>query len=130
MNLLNQHDMTGGITIMRLFLVGHFMAFFIQSFTSISFAVSNPRKNKAMLFKWGFKYFSLAKQLVYLREHGIMLGSRMRSGRKVFLYMVKSLFVEVVYLNDSLDREPERLEIFNNLSQLNQYLEREFRTNF
>jgi len=55
------------------------------------------------LFKWGFKYFSLTKQLDYLREHGIMLGSRMRDNRKVFLYMVKSTFVEVMYKNDSIE---------------------------
>ncbi len=82
------------------------------------------------LFKWGFKYFSLTKQLVYLREHGVMLGSRMRNDRKVFLYMVKSTFVEVMYKNDSIEKEAERLEVFNNLNHLNQYLEKEFKTSF
>jgi hypothetical protein len=82
------------------------------------------------LFKWGFKYFSLTKQLDYLREHGIMLGSRMRNDRKVFLYMVKSTFVEVMYKNDSIDKEAERLEVFNNLNHLNQYLESEFKATF
>jgi hypothetical protein len=82
------------------------------------------------LFKWGFKYFSLTKQLDYLREHGIMLGSRMRDNRKVFLYMVKSTFVEVMYKNDSIEKEAERLKVFNNLNQLNQYLENEFKTTF
>ncbi|MBI1768087.1 MAG: hypothetical protein HY015_00805 [Bacteroidetes bacterium] len=83
-----------------------------------------------MWFKWGFKYFSLSKQLEYLREHGIMLGSRMRNDRKVFLYMVKNLFVEVIYQNDSIEKEAEQLAIFNNLSHLNQYLEKEFKTTF
>lgn len=82
------------------------------------------------LFKWGFKYFSLTKQLDYLREHGVMLGSRMRNDRKVFLYMVKSTFVEVMYKNDSIEKEAERLEVFNNLNHLNQYLEKEFKTSF
>jgi len=82
------------------------------------------------LFKWGFKYFSLTKQLDYLREHGVMLGSRMRNDRKVFLYMVKSTFVEVMYKNDSIEREAERVEVFNNLNHLNQYLENEFRATF
>ena len=83
-----------------------------------------------MLFKWGFKYFSLSRQLEYLREHGIMLGSRVRKDRKVFLYMVKNLFVEVVYRNDSIELEAEKLAIFNNLNHLNQYLEKEFKTAF
>jgi hypothetical protein len=82
------------------------------------------------LFKWGFKYFSLSKQLDYLREHGVMLGSRMRNDRKVFLYMVKSTFVEVMYKNDSIEKEAERLEVFKNLNHLNQYLENEFKTSF
>ncbi len=82
------------------------------------------------MFKWGFKYFSIAKQLEYLREHGIMLGSRMRNDRKVFLYMVKSTFVEVMYKNDSIEKEPEHLEVFKNLNHLNQYLEKEFKTSF
>ena len=86
--------------------------------------------NIMSLFKWGFKYFSLTKQLVYLREHGVMLGSRMRNDRKVFLYMVKSTFVEVMYKNDSIEKEAERLEVFNNLNHLNQYLEKEFKTSF
>lgn len=83
-----------------------------------------------MFFKWGFKYGSVTKQLDYLREEGIMLGSRMRKDRKVFFYMVKSLFVEVIYKNDSVEKEPERLEVFNNLTHFNQYLEREFKTSF
>jgi hypothetical protein len=83
-----------------------------------------------MLFKWGFKHFSLAKQLDYLRVHGIMLGSRMRNDRKVFIYIVKSFFVEVMYKNDNIEREPERLEVFNNLNHLNQYLEKDFKTSF
>ncbi|MBS1486563.1 MAG: hypothetical protein JST43_03170 [Bacteroidetes bacterium] len=83
-----------------------------------------------MLFGWGFKYFSVTKQLAYLRAHGIMLGTRMRKDRKVFLYMVKNLFVEVMYKNDSVDREFEKLEIFNSLQHLNQYLEKEFRASF
>ncbi|HLZ17156.1 MAG TPA: hypothetical protein VKQ08_08950 [Cyclobacteriaceae bacterium] len=83
-----------------------------------------------VMFKWGFKYFSLTKQLDYLRKHGVMLGSRMRNNRKVFLYMVKSTFVEVMYKNDSIEKEAERLEVFNNLNHLNQYLENEFKTSF
>jgi hypothetical protein len=83
-----------------------------------------------MLFKWGFKYFSVTRQLEYLREHGVMLGSRMRNDRKVFLYMVKSVFVEVMYKNDSIEKEAERLEIFTNLNHLNQYLEKEFKASF
>ncbi len=86
--------------------------------------------NIMSIFKWGFKYFSVTKQLDYLREHGVMLGSRMRNDRKVFIYMVKSTFVEVMYKNDSIEKDAERVQIFNNLGHLNQYLEREFKASF
>ncbi len=83
-----------------------------------------------MIFKWGFKYFSLTKQLDYLKEHGIMLGSRMHNDRMVFLYMVKNFFVEVIYKNDSLEKEVEKLNVFSSVGQLNQYLEKEFKNSF
>ena len=59
-----------------------------------------------------------------------MLGTRLRNGRKVYLYMLKDFFVEVVFQNDNLDLQPERLETFSNLNNLNVYLEKEFRTAF
>jgi hypothetical protein len=83
-----------------------------------------------MIFKWGFKHFSLSKQLEYLKEHGIMLGSRMHNDRMVFLYMVKSFFVEVIYKNDTLEKEVEKLNVFSSLNHLNQYLEKEFKSSF
>lgn len=83
-----------------------------------------------MIFKWTFKYSSAAKKIEHLRERGIMLGSRFRNGRKVYLYMLKDFFVEVMFQNDDLDLAPERLETFSNLSNLNSYLEKEFRSAF
>ena len=61
---------------------------------------------------------------------GIMLGSRVSQGRKVYIYMLQDFFVEVVYQQDNMQLNPERLETFSNLDNLNSYLEREFRTAF
>ncbi|HCW09314.1 MAG TPA: hypothetical protein DGG95_18315 [Cytophagales bacterium] len=83
-----------------------------------------------MWFKWGFKYFTPDKQLEYLREHGVMLGSRVRNERKVFLYIVKNFFVEVVYKNDSIEMDAESLNIFTNLNYLNRYLEEELNSTY
>jgi hypothetical protein len=83
-----------------------------------------------MLFNLFFKYLSESKKLHYVREHGVMIGSRMRNERKVFLYMIKDLFVEVVYKDDNMDESAERLGTFTSLSGLNSYLEREFKTAF
>ena len=83
-----------------------------------------------MFFKLVFKYYSESKRIALLKEEGIMLGTRQRNGRKVYLYMLKDFFVEVVYQKDEIDLEPEKLETFSNLDNLNSYLEREFHTAF
>ena len=83
-----------------------------------------------MFFKLIFKYFSAAKKMEVLREGGVILGTRVRGGRKIYLYMLKDFFVEVVYQGDNLDLDAERVETFSNLDNLNSYLEREFRTAF
>jgi hypothetical protein len=75
--------------------------------------------------KWFFKFFSENKKVEYLRDRGILLGSRIRNGRKIYLYMIKDFFVEVIFRNDSIDMEPEKLETFNSLKKLNLYLEKE-----
>ncbi|MGE0771037.1 MAG: hypothetical protein AB7K37_04955 [Cyclobacteriaceae bacterium] len=76
-------------------------------------------------FKWFFRFFSPSTKVDYLKDQGILLGSRIRQGRKIYLYMIKDIFVEVIFKNDSIDQEPERLETFNSLKKLNMYLERE-----
>ena len=83
-----------------------------------------------MFFKLIFKYYSESKRIALLKEEGIMLGTRQRNGRKVYLYMLKDFFVEVVYQKDEIDLEPEKLETFSNLDNLNSYLEKEFHTAF
>ncbi|NOS55785.1 MAG: hypothetical protein HOP37_05945 [Cyclobacteriaceae bacterium] len=83
-----------------------------------------------MFFKLFFKHLSESKKLNYVREHGVMIGTRMRDERKIFLYMIKDFFVEVVYKDDNMDEAAERLGMFNSLSGLNSYLEREFKAAF
>jgi hypothetical protein len=58
------------------------------------------------------------------------LGTRVKDGRKIYIYMLRELFVEVIYANDNVDETPERLNILNGLKNLNSYLEREFKTSF
>jgi hypothetical protein len=83
-----------------------------------------------MLFKLAFKYFSASKRIEVLQEKGILLGTRLRNSRKVYLYMLHDFFVEVIYQSDDLDLYPEKMETFSNLDNLNSYLEKEFRAAF
>lgn len=83
-----------------------------------------------MWFKMSFKFLADKKKHEILKENGIMLGTRRKSDRTVFLYMVKDFFVEVTYRQDDIDQEPERIETFSNLDNLTSYLERDFRAAF
>ena len=53
-----------------------------------------------------------------------MLGTRMKDGRKIYIYMLRDLFVEVTYKNDNVDESPEKLNMLNGLKYLNSYLDR------
>lgn len=83
-----------------------------------------------MLFRLTFKHFSESKKMNEIREKGILLGSRSANGRKVFLYMVNDIFAEVLYAEDDIDSQPEKIEVFANINTLNHYLEREFKAAF
>jgi hypothetical protein len=66
-----------------------------------------------MCFKLFFKHLSQSKKLSYVRDHGVMIGKRMRDERKLFLYMIKDFIVEVVYKDDNMDDVAECLGTFN-----------------
>jgi len=83
-----------------------------------------------MILQFFFRRLSPEKQVLYLKKKGVSLGTRAKNGRKVYLYMLRNLFVEVVYENDNSEQTPERLNILKGLKDLNQYLEKEFRASF
>lgn len=84
----------------------------------------------SMLYKLIFKNLSESRKLSFLREYGITLGVRVRENRKVFIYMVKDFFVEVLYRDDNSEGEAERMNVFDSLKGLNSYLENEFKKAF
>jgi len=83
-----------------------------------------------MILQFFFRQLSPEKQVAYLKNKGIALGTRVKNGRKIYLYMLSNLFVEVVYNQDNAEQKPERLNMLNGLKSLNQYLEREFKASF
>jgi hypothetical protein len=83
-----------------------------------------------MILKFFLKQLSSQRQVNFLKKRGIMLGTRMKDGRKIYIYMLRDLFVEVTYKNDNVDEAPEKLNMLNGLKNLNSYLEREFKTSF
>ncbi len=83
-----------------------------------------------MLLKFFFSRLSLEKQVSYLKRKGIGLGTRLKGGRKIHIYMLNDLFVEVMYKNDNADESPEKLNMLRGLKSLNDYLANEFKTSF
>jgi hypothetical protein len=79
-----------------------------------------------MLFlRFFFKRWSLAKQADFMKKKGIMLASRKKSGRTIYIYMFESLFAEITFSEDDQEKQAERLLVLGDLEKLNKHLERE-----
>lgn len=83
-----------------------------------------------MFFRFFFARLSLKKQVQTLKKRGTFLGTREKDSRKVYIYMLTNLFVEVIYKNDDVENEPEQTRVLAGLKQLNAYLETEFKSSF
>jgi hypothetical protein len=83
-----------------------------------------------MLHKFFFNRLSLENKVKQLHEKGVALGSRVKDGRQIHMYMLRDLFVEVLYTEDKTYMSPEKVNILHGLTNLQQYLETEFRSRF
>lgn len=83
-----------------------------------------------MILKFFFKQMSLQKQANFLKKKGIMLGTRLKDGRRIYIYMLRDLFVEVLFKNDNVNDNAEKLNMLEGLNSLNEYLEKEFKASF
>jgi hypothetical protein len=83
-----------------------------------------------MWFKLTFPKWPQERQLEHVRQKGVSLGSRLKEGRSVFVYMVRNLFVQIVFKNDQEWHEVENFMVFSSLEKLNSYLEQDFRLAF
>jgi hypothetical protein len=83
-----------------------------------------------MFTRFFFKRMSTIKQGRYLKKKAVVLGTRIKENRRIYIYMLNDFFVEVQFVNDSIDDEAEKVNILQGLDNLNSYLENEFRTTF
>jgi hypothetical protein len=83
-----------------------------------------------MILRFFFNRMSTQNQIAYLRKKGVMLGTRIKEGRKIYIYMLSDLFIEVIYKNDNSEADAEALYTLRGLDNLNDYLEKEFRASF
>jgi hypothetical protein len=90
-----------------------------------------PCRNTTTMFtRFFFKRMSITKQGRYLKKKAVVLGTRIKDNRRIYIYMLNDFFVEVQFLNDSIDDDAEKVNILQGLDNLNSYLENEFRTTF
>ena len=83
-----------------------------------------------MLYKFFFNRLSLEKKVKHLHKKGVALGSRIKDGRQIHMYMLRELFIEVTYKEDKTYLAPENVKVLNGLTNLQNYLETEIRTRF
>ena len=83
-----------------------------------------------MIGRMFFKFLSESKQVAYLHENGTVLGTRIKNGRKAYLYMIKDFCVEVIFQHDNQELNPETVTTFSSVKEFNSYLEKEFKTAF
>jgi hypothetical protein len=83
-----------------------------------------------MLYQFFFRQLPMHQQVNYLQNKGVSLGSRIKDGRRIYVYMIRNLFVEVLYVNDNVSEAAEQVHMLRGLKNLNSYLEQEFRSTF
>jgi hypothetical protein len=71
----------------------------------------------------------MTSQVNFMRKRGIVLGSRWKDGRQIYIYMFRDLFAEVIYKNDNPKDEAESIEFISGLEKLNQHLENQIKVN-
>lgn len=80
-----------------------------------------------MLTRFLFKRMSVERKVKFLKKRGIELGTRLKDGRLIHMYMFRNLFAEIIYRNDDPSLEVEHFSTISGLDELNQMLEKEFR---
>jgi hypothetical protein len=81
-----------------------------------------------MLLKFFFKYLSVATQAKFMKKRGIVLGTRAKRGRQIYLYMVNNLFAEIQFEKDNPGLPVEELVLIDGLKKLNMHLEKDARS--
>jgi hypothetical protein len=84
-------------------------------------------RKKGMITKFLFKRLSVLSQANFMKKRGISLGSRWKDGRYIYMYMFRSLFVEILFVNDKIENDPEIVTVISGIDEFNRRLEDEIR---
>lgn len=80
--------------------------------------------------KWLKGSLTNQKIIEMVKVEGSLVGERQKGSRKVFIYLLKDFFVQIMFKEDNPIEEVEHLLTFSTLDKLNAHLEKEFRTAF
>jgi hypothetical protein len=80
-----------------------------------------------MFTKFLFKRMSIERRVKFLRKRGIVLGTRIKEGRTVHMYMFRNVFAEITFVDDNPAKEVESFSMVSGLAELNEKLENEIR---
>jgi hypothetical protein len=83
-----------------------------------------------MILRFLFGWLPLKKQVSLIKRRGINLGTRLKDGRRVYVYMLRNLFVEVQYVRDNEKNMPQSVFLISGIDNLRKHLEDEFRRLF
>jgi hypothetical protein len=83
-----------------------------------------------MFDQFVFRYASKKNKEKTIAESGTVMGIRERNGRKIFLIMIKTFFVEAFYVKDDINGELESFNVIGNIGLFNSYMEKEFKAIF
>jgi hypothetical protein len=73
---------------------------------------------------------SKTKIIKLVKAEGSLIGERNLDGKKIYIYLLRDFFVEVVFRKNETTEVVENVLTFSSLTQLNSHLEKEFRTAF
>ena len=83
-----------------------------------------------MIGRMFFRFLSENNKIAHIREQGTILGTRLKNGRKAYMYMIADFCVEVIFKQDNAEMGPERVTTFSSVKEFNNYLEKEFKAAF
>ncbi|NBP67563.1 MAG: hypothetical protein EBR30_16910 [Cytophagia bacterium] len=81
-----------------------------------------------MLVKFILDRLPLKHQVEYLRNKAVYLGTRSNQNRQPHLYMLGKQIAEILFEEDDESKKPESLVWLPGLQQLENHIEREFKS--
>jgi hypothetical protein len=81
-----------------------------------------------MLVKFILDRLSLKRQVEYIKNQAIYLGTRKNKNREFHLYMLGKQIAEILFEGDDENKKPESLVWLPGLQQLENHIERDFKS--